>query len=100
MRRKIMATVITAAMALSMLTGCGSSGNAPAATAAAKPAETTEAKQEAGGETSAAASDTGAVGSVDVSTVWPDGTTETRPPPFYCPNRALRAKGRKIFSVP
>ena len=75
MRKKFMATVITAAMALSMLTGCGSSSNTAAATAVAKPAETTAAKQEAGSETTAAAADTGSAGAVDVSSVWPDGTT-------------------------
>jgi len=75
MKKKFMATVITAAMALSMLTGCGSSSNTAATTAAAKPAETTAAKQEAGSETTAAAADTGSAGAVDVSTVWPDGTT-------------------------
>ena len=62
-------------MALSMLTGCGSSSNTAATTAAAKPAETTAAKQEAGSETTAAAADTGSAGAVDVSSVWPDGTT-------------------------
>ena len=52
MKKRTLSVLLTAAMAVSMLAGCGSKTEAPAETA---PAATQEAGGEAGGETAAPA---------------------------------------------
>lgn len=79
MRKKLVSTIITAAMTVSVLAGCGASGTAAATTAASttaadsKAAETTTAGAPA--DTKAAEGASADTKAVDVSSVWPDGTT-------------------------
>ena len=76
MRKKLISTIITAAMAVSMLAGCGSSNTKTTAAAAdTKAAETTTAGAEAKDITAAPEGGSGEASAVDVSSVRPDGTT-------------------------
>lgn len=61
MKRKLISTIITAAVAMSLLAGCGSTGTTAA---------TTQAVTKAQSENSTSKSD-----AADESSVWPDGTT-------------------------
>lgn len=54
MKKKVLSALLTTAMLASMLVGCGSSNEAPAASTDAAPAASTEAKTEAPASTEAA----------------------------------------------
>lgn len=79
MKKKILATVLTAAMAVSMLAGCSSESASKASEAAAMTAEATTAAEETAEETTAAeAKDTGDLKTVSIQI---DGSAV----PYYAP---------------
>ena len=80
MKKKILATVLTAAMAVSMLAGCSSESASKASEAAATTAEATTAAEETKAEetTAAEAKDTGDLKTVSIQI---DGSAV----PYYAP---------------
>ena len=78
MKKKILATVLTAAMAVSMLAGCSSESASKASEAAATTAEATTAAEETKAEETTAAKDTGDLKTVSIQI---DGSAV----PYYAP---------------
>jgi tripartite-type tricarboxylate transporter receptor subunit TctC len=81
MKKKLVSGLVLAAMSMSVLAGCGNSSTPNAGTTAAASTAGTTASADAKTTDSSAAAETGSkaasgdAASVDVSSVWPDGTT-------------------------